>query len=604
EKALRAVHYALPELVKATPALAESAQDLDLYLSVALNLLDAEPDHGRLLTAPRIIDEAAVQAVLAKVASLQLENPGMGTGGTTLYGDDRAVDWSQFKPRGHYTKNERLQRYFRAMMWLGRADTGFLLEKPRQLRAAALLSSLMASTGAGKDMQVLRDVVDLMVGHSDDLGPIDLAKVMTDEKLMSPAALVPAAAIAHLADALAASGLGQQRIRSQLVVSPPEQPGKVAPPPTFQLFGQRFILDSFILSKVVYDDILYKGVKQERRMPTGLDVMAALGGEYALRLLAAPGGELDQWKYAANLAAVSDVVIAWSADHWHDSLYNLWLDALRSLNAPPTGKQVPEAMKRDAWAAKMLQTQLASWAELRHDTILYAKQSYTASVGCLYPRGFVEPYPTFFQKLQTFASEAARRLDALVGPSLPKERVQRYSGFFQNFASVMGRLRVMAEKELRGEVFDGKEEAFLKDTIERHVVDDGYMPTPDWTGWYVGLVFTPAGEDVITAAIQWKPTIADVHTDPDAGKVLEVGTGNADFTVLAVDNAGDKAIHVGPTFSYYEFQQPAADRLTDEAWTGVVARLAPPGRRRGSCPGSCADAAAAVAGRGMRARRQ
>jgi len=36
---------------------------------------------------------------------------------------------------------------------------------------------------------------------------------------------------------------------------------------------------------------------------------------------------------------------------------------------------------------KTLNTQLASWTELRHDTVLYAKQPYTASVLCSYPDG-------------------------------------------------------------------------------------------------------------------------------------------------------------------------------------------------------------------------
>jgi hypothetical protein len=34
------------------------------------------------------------------------------------------MDWSQFKPRGHYddSQNPELQQYFRVMMWLGRIE--------------------------------------------------------------------------------------------------------------------------------------------------------------------------------------------------------------------------------------------------------------------------------------------------------------------------------------------------------------------------------------------------------------------------------------------------------------------------------------------------
>ncbi len=40
--------------------------------------------------------------------------------------------------------------------------------------------------------------------------------------------------------------------------------------------------------------------------------------------------------------------------------------------------------------------------------------------------------------------------------------------------------------------------------------------------------------------------------------------------MAAIDNHGDRAIYVGPTFSYYEFKHPAADRLTDPQWEGML----------------------------------
>ena len=69
-------------------------------------------------------------------------------------------------------------------------------------------------------------------------------------------------------------------------------------------------------------------------------------------------------------------------------------------------------MRTEAWQRKQLQTQLASWAELRHDTVLYAKQSYTAGVKCEYPTGYVEPYPETYARIKFFAEEAARRIGA------------------------------------------------------------------------------------------------------------------------------------------------------------------------------------------------
>ncbi|GAI43997.1 unnamed protein product [marine sediment metagenome] len=31
-------------------------------------------------------------------------------------------DYSQYVPRGHYTRNEKFKKYFKTMMWYGRID--------------------------------------------------------------------------------------------------------------------------------------------------------------------------------------------------------------------------------------------------------------------------------------------------------------------------------------------------------------------------------------------------------------------------------------------------------------------------------------------------
>ena len=82
------------------------------------------------------------------------------------------------------------------------------------------------------------------------------------------------------------------------------------------------------------------------------------------------------------------------------NLYNLWLGALRALSPGrrPAPGQAPRPARGGAHRGlgrRVLNTQLASWAELRHDTILYAKQSYTGGVACEFPDAYVDPYPAF-----------------------------------------------------------------------------------------------------------------------------------------------------------------------------------------------------------------
>ena len=67
----------------------------------------------------------------------------------------------------------------------------------------------------------------------------------------------------------------------------------------------------------------------------------------------------------------------------------------------------PDFMKSRVWARKSLNTALGSWTELRHDTILYAKQSVAAEGdGGEEPEtpGYVEPYPAFYAKIAELAT--------------------------------------------------------------------------------------------------------------------------------------------------------------------------------------------------------
>jgi len=59
-------------------------------------------------------------------------------------------------------------------------------------------------------------------------------------------------------------------------------------------------------------------------------------------------------------------------------------------------------MQNQAWARKDLNTLLGSWTELKHDTILYAKQVYAEMGGGMEgvdDRGYVEPNPYLYARL-------------------------------------------------------------------------------------------------------------------------------------------------------------------------------------------------------------
>ena len=87
----------------------------------------------------------------------------------------------------------------------------------------------------------------------------------------------------------------------------------------------------------------------------------------------------------------------------------------------------------------------------------------------------------------------------------------------------------------------------------------------------------PDAEEYVSEADDRMAVIADVHTDPNSGNVLEVASGDP-YVIYAVvqDETGTLRLVKGGTFSYYEFHHPMVDRLTDESWQEMLDSNPPP----------------------------
>ncbi len=602
-QALEHTHEQLARAAAAAGTPPPHLKDVDLYLTVGRNLLEGagdpeQPAAVELAVHSKLGADKAVRRLLGQVRGLQLQHPSGPS--TAIYGGQRHIDFSQFKPRGHYAGDPELRRYFQTLMWMGRADLGWNFNKPQQVlnlpadpqrefKAAASFVLLLELAGQREQLQAMSALIDFFVGASDDVSIAGLQAALTRQGIDSLAKLDDPSLVEAAMAAVLNDPDNAQTILSQNLASDPDSPQAVKPPIVFQTFGQRFVLDSFAMSQVVFDSIAYRRAKPGRQMPRGLDVMAVLGSDRAMLHLKP---ELDEWHYGTNLLALRQATERIPETQWTSNLYQGWLGTLRLLAQPSKSPHFPQAMRGAAWADKQLQTQSASWAELRHDTLLYAKQSYTAGTLCEYPEGYVEPYPKFFEqlarlaatgktRLETFASATQQRLDALLAPNAekpdPKQlnmlRAGRWmlgqqAGFFENFAKHMVKLQTLAAKELAAKPFTQAEGDYLRKTIDVRMQASG---GPTYSGWYPRLIYGGDPDD-------WDPVVADVHTAPDTGAALEVATGNVSFIAVAVDNKQHHAIYVGPIYSYYEFQSPVGNRLTDEQWQQQLATGTPPAR--------------------------
>jgi hypothetical protein len=141
-----------------------------------------------------------------------------------------------------------------------------------------------------------------------------------------------------------------------------------------------------VFSEAVYDRIA------ARLMPNPLDAaFAALGNNQALALESSELGRFAQLPGA--LARMRYLIDSHGEELRGQILYNLWSDALRRLSPPadssdPASLGLPRIAGSEAWGRRISNTQLDSWAQLRHDTLLYAKQSYTGINGCEFPDAY------------------------------------------------------------------------------------------------------------------------------------------------------------------------------------------------------------------------
>lgn len=512
-----------------------------------------------------------------------------------LFGVEYEVDFTLFEPRGHYTRSEELKRYFRAMSWLAHidfrlitydAETSEAKVHPQALAAVAILQRGLDQAGQRPTWLAINDLFEALVGRSDNMTLLDFDRLWADLALGGPAdvlALDPQRLLAQLTQ----HDYGQQRITGQLITRhiANANPESLPRPVSFMLFGQRFSIDAYVMGNLVYDRLMIEGVPVERALPNPLDVMFALGNDRAATHLTA---ELAAYPYGGHLAALRTQVDALGNDYWTMPIYNSWLGLIRSLNAPVAGDdRYPQALRTAAWADKTLHAQLASWAQLRHDNLLYAKQSFsTGQAVCEYPDAYLEPYPAFYAALGQYAETGRLALAGLAVAELPEEAQfirQRALEYFGSVETVAQRLEGLAEKELHGEAFSAEEEAFLKSVVKRQIgAEMAGCAGPEfeelWDGWYLSLFYFKDDNPAV---------VADVHTNPTTSpmsslyppRILHVATGPAVPLFLLVEGEAGPTLYVGPAFTYYEVVERGEGRLptrlTDETWR---ARLASPDR--------------------------
>ncbi len=453
--------------------------------------------------------------------------------GTTPLGNE--LDYAQLKPRGHY-KTEEQQRYFRAMRYL----------------------SLTRLSEA--DAQTLRK-----------LGP-NVAKAAAEW-------------IGSYRPFIAASRLdlvwGSDAAKAP-IASHPDAYGGIG------LFPLSWAWDNEALDNVIYHDNWPVAEKIEspagmrRLLPSGLDFAAILGNADARQLLGDQGLIATYPNLAVRIAATSRRFVADRQRRPTTSLYEKWMTALATQWADDA---LAPGISGPLWNMKRLQTGLASWATLRHSTILVNDQT-SAEAGeggferivMAPPRGFVEPDPATFGAIAdlfdaTIAVVNAAPIlkgdpanDAAVSQGIVK-RLTRSRDDARMFQAI-------AKKELGGQQLAPDDYAaieFVGGTVEHAFLVFMSLSNPSYALSNPDPMMKVAD---VAGARGEIPEEQGVKAGP-AGGSLEVAVGRPLEWDQIVPFYGRHEIVKGAIYSYYEFTQP--EPIDDAAWRAKVdAQSRPP----------------------------
>ena len=451
--------------------------------------------------------------------------------------EDVPFEYSLFRPRGHYTRTDSLGRYFRAMMWL--QTVPFQTDRPFDMFKASLLAQKVYNDKRLTRLyKTLTEPMRWLMGQPDDVSILQMgeliAKMETDD--------IDPNLLGKKIDEIAEK---QTRLRPKH-----QHTGRNK----VRLMPQRYQPDAEVLQEMVdYDsDVTLRGT------PRGLDFMAAMGNSVAEKILMEELQEGKQWKdYAPTLKRMKGRM---DSINWNENVAVIWMQALSQSTEQTKGQ--PYFMLTPEWGRKQLNTALASWAELKHDAILYAKQPMGAECGAGGPpepvvKGYVEPNVRFWKRAAELLESTSTVLSTY---GLQTERTKTIG---EHIAEEVAFLLKVSEKEVAGQPLSDEE----YDQIE-----------------YIGAAFENMSLELIRNHDQylWEwddvqgpercvALIADVYTanadnNPEKS-ILYEGVGMADELYVVVEVDGRLYLMRGGVLSYRELKRPYDEqRMNDEEW--------------------------------------
>lgn len=479
----------------------------------ALDLLEADYD-------------GEVPSEVRDLADKELENiKAEGNAVSNITGEE--IDYSQFKARGNYTKNENLKKYFKVNM-LYSQELVHLENPDESINLEALKQAILISRTMLKDetsFKLWQDIykpISFLVENTEDTTPIDIYKSISTATKENTIEAV-------LADNVVNAVADEIKNKENPKIKPDS--GKV-----FAFLPQRAVVDNTWLQNLVDTR-----PQSQRPVVSGVDLMALLGNSLAERLTLTNEDNLKWDKFKDKYEETKAMIDARTDKEEKANIYRTWLWVLKAFNNE-YGEGYPDFMKSEKWQYKDLNTALASWAQLKHDTILYAKE-FGAEMGGYDPvevKHYVEPNVNLY-----------RRVKYLVGLTMDAD--EKYSLLNETQRDRLKDFDNMLEFLIKVSLEELKDETTSDEDNERLSVIGGEMENIFMAFNDGGGDFEIAPRDRDTANVADIQMIGSNVVNKPAGSFLEVGSGR--FSTMYVIYRLDDKYYIGrgPVMNYYEF---------------------------------------------------
>jgi hypothetical protein len=533
-----------------------------------------------------------IKQIIMKECSLIDKHAGFAD--SPLFGYEE--DYSQYVPRGHYSRSPEFERYFKAMMWYGRmgfrlaplkeTNGVFALDKKagemETLQTLLICKALGETKIKGEDAikvwERIYETTSFFAGRSDDL-TVKEYKELAEQVYGKKYTFSVINDEAKLAEFIKlAQKVRKPKILSTLVTDNSSQAKNwESQTQSLKFFGQRFTLDSFVFQNLVYNKVkAYTGSDPKpftavpangmwlRGFPRALDFLAVVGSDTAEQILVKEKDTLFDG-YKEQLTKLKNEFGTIDKDNWSKDLYSARIWSLRAILDKPDSK-VPKFMQSQAWQKKQLNAALGSWTELKHDTIIYTKQGYSENQSAMASKGgwirnlpaetvhgYVEPVPELYSRIRKSIEQLRLKFTSLGFPS-----DQALVSNFKNIEGLLASLENISVKELSGQIPTDAEYELIEGigSSLNHILRYAH---------YIDVT------DKFRSEMDNKmPLVADVFTETNSEQVIEEAIGKPAeiFVIAKVD--GKNKVCLGVAYSYYEFKQPMNDRLTDEKWRTMI----------------------------------